>query len=362
MSREDVWITVLQREFTKKDRGATEQEIDEFWIEVHAINPAIIVPLGNESLRLVLGDWASMELCAGLPHRAPVDTHVLLPFPHPGGINYIGMAQGFEALARYLEGSLRVHQVDSAPVYYGEFNKDSLRFDLPQPFYLSDVATIDTEGSVEHPWCLTFSWGDRVAGLIRATETEQLAAFQRSLDEQCPTVVMHYAPHDLRVLNAMGVHINPTIKVLDTMQLAYIAGRMPQGLKTLAYRLCGMRMRDYADLVGPHEERIATQYLQSIEDVFRPAHPKDKKHPVYKAIQRCWKSKRGARALWMDQQPEILTAASEAVMGKGSTHWHAGPMPNATLDDVPFEEVLQYACADADATRRVFFKLREYFD
>jgi DNA polymerase len=364
LERDDVFITNVCRERPPNNRDPKPEEIErdlaDLWGEIVGAGPEVIVPLGLISTRYFLGPWASMELCGGLPHHASVEYQgarwegTVVPVHHPAaGLHqpefYALTVRDFEALARYLRGDLALHTVDTGPVYYS-WQSDAGLIDR-HPQFADGVVTIDTEGSVEHPWCLTFSGHMRHATLIRATSPKSLACFQRSIDEYRPTVVMHYAPHDLRVLDAMGVHIDPSrVQVLDTMQLAYLAGRLPQGLKTLAYRLCGMRMRDYEDLVGPANERLAASFLEQIEDLFSPAHPKEKKHPVWKAVQRCLKSPRGPRALWGDQQPGI--------------HEAVGPyeMPVATLDDVPFEDVLSYACADADATRRVFFKLRECFD
>lgn len=387
LDREEVFVTNMMRERPPNNRDPKPEEIErdlpDLWTEILGVQPEIIVPLGLISTRYFLGEWASMELCHGLPHRVkvmytPVENGVLtfkgswegtvLPIVHPAaGLHQSGYyaltVWGFERLARYLKDEIGIHEIDDLPVAYSHGL-------LPAG---ETVIAIDTEGSPEHPWCLTWSGAARQASLIRASQHYELGLFRDWIRAGCADlVILHNAPHDLRVLDAMGISLDG-IRVIDTMQLAYTVGRLPQGLKALAYRLCRMRMRDYEDMVGPTNERLAMEYLKRVEAVFAPAHPKEKKHPVWKAVQRCWKAKGGPRDLWGKQQPEIHRAAAlrvreiqqrlldDVIQPDAALDVLEG-MPVATLDDVPFEEVLPYACADADATRRVFFKLREYFD
>lgn len=370
LHRDDVWVTVLQREFSKKDREATSQEVEDLWFEIMHVNSAVVVPFGAESTRLLLGPWASMDLCYGLPHLTNVRGYwggVVVPIPHPGGVQYNHMVEGFEQLAKYLRGEIPIHTVDTSRTQYHEIRDEN---EFCFPFHSDTVLAIDTEGSVENPWCLTFSVAETQGWLIRRNQPRTLAAFLRGITEGRPMVVMHYAPHDLRVLEAMGVTLPPHITIYDTMQLAYISGRLPQGLKTLAYRLCGMRMRDYEDLIAAHDERVARDWLFNllstgeIGAVYGAAPQKyskknpDLRTPEQKAFERQVKAL-GRFAMTATEDPLHKRWENSVLPERLGI---AAPMPHASLDDVPFSEVLQYACADADATRRVFLKMREMFD
>ena len=374
LQREDVYTHAFIPEYVKND-PSDEQVADatgSLMSELEAVYPDIVVPFGTRALRYFFGPDADMQHMHGLAHHDGVRT--VFPIMHPAGVQYDLMALGFEQLGRFLRGEITHHEIDTAPVYYHEHRDAELcGFDIRWGCDMWGIIAIDTEGSAENPWCLTFSMEDRIAGLIRADQPQTLGCFQRQINEVTAMggkVVMHYAPHDLRVLEKMGI-IVPPASVLDTMQLAYIAGRLPQGLKALAYRLCGIKMREYLDLMVEHDRRVGTEWLDAI--LTQPEYLSILAEPP--------KRKRG------DPKPPELSAEAKEFRrhAKGLLRFAQSPskdslqdrwgrsvlserlnlpgfMPRATLDDVPFEEVLHYACTDADATRRVFFKLREYFD
>jgi hypothetical protein len=77
------------------------------------------------------------------------------------------------------------------------------------------------------------------------------------------TVVMHHAIHDLDDLWRMSV---PVERFRDTMQEAFQHGGLPQALKPLAYRLFGMRMNSWEDLVRPPSvDAIVTWMMNAAE-------------------------------------------------------------------------------------------------
>ncbi len=82
---------------------------------------------------------------------------------------------------------------------------------------------------------------------------------------------------------------------IDTMQIAFLLQTLPLGLKPLAYRLCRMRMRNYDDVV--------------------------------------W----GGMGIPISDAKKLF--------------------PNRDLSDVPEDERIPYACADADATLRVYNRM-----
>jgi len=121
-----------------------------------------------------------------------------------------------------------------------------------------EIAAIDTEGSVKHPWCL--SWSHK-AGKAQVQQTS-CARQQRGLGFRAPKVtVMHHSLHDLAVLSAMGISVG---RFEDTLLKAALLGIEPHGLKDLARRHLGMRMRSYDELVANARRERAINYLGEV--------------------------------------------------------------------------------------------------
>lgn len=247
-----------------------------------------------------------------------------------------------------------------------------------------DYLAIDTESDTVHgmagapPWCLTFSPRPGDGYLIRATDTALLSQFNRWLRERRPLVIPHNAPYDVPVCRQMGVEIP---RWTDTLQMAYILQHIPQGLKQLALRLCGMAMDDFEDVVHPHARQVAVSYMTDIvgeisrtcryshtfksgprkglaELRFRGNPSPDIRDSYNRATLLLadmaagvvedgtpvspWKRWDG----WTDEVREAMAALS------------GYPLPRPSIIHVPFAQALNYACADADGTGRIYPLLR----
>lgn len=360
LSRKDVWVTNLYRFRPPENRDPTPLEIagcePDLWRELLTVKPRVVVTLGRLSTQWALGAWASMEATHGLPHLGVLTSPwgewsgTVVPITHPAaGLHqptyYAWTVSDFEVLAEVLAGRRDLHRIDRAPTDYTWHQPADL-----DRIHTGSLIAIDTEGTVARPWGLSYSvapWHGRV---IRAGDRAALAAFDVALAARQPQIVMHYAPHDVRVLTALLLDVGAWPEAIyDTMQLAYLAAQ-PQGLKTLAYRLCGLRLREYEDVVGTAADLLAQGWLEAAAGILEPT-GEDKPTVFAKAIRRCRRSGE-PRALWGRQRDDLRSVITTL----------CGAMPEATLDDVPAEEALAYACADADATRRVFLRLRDQFD
>src|SRR5437899_3782219 len=71
-------------------------------------------------------------------------------------------------------------------------------------------------------------------------------------------VVCHPVIHDLGVLRAMGVEFE---RYRCTMTKAYLNTLVPQGLKPLARRLCGVMQEDYEDVVREAQTNKTLDWL-----------------------------------------------------------------------------------------------------
>jgi len=77
-------------------------------------------------------------------------------------------------------------------------------------------------------------------------------------------VVMHHSIHDLDDLARMGVKVG---RFRDTLQEAFQAGGLPQGLKPLAYRLLGVEMTSWEDTVLPASTEAMVTWLMNAADL-----------------------------------------------------------------------------------------------
>jgi DNA polymerase I-like protein with 3'-5' exonuclease and polymerase domains len=223
---------------------------------------------------------------------------------------------------------------------------------------------LDTEGYKERPWGLSFSCEPRTGHVCRA-DSPGLAAFIR-LVPAADLVVLHNALHDLPVLRALGVQLREG-QYTDTMIKAYLLGEDFVGLKKLAGKYLGKEREGYMDVMEVASERIARAWLQEIVSTF-PRFPGPKPPDIEKKlrlIDRMLKKYddelvlyggdvkqahfyepkfKGLRKRWNDCVAREFFEDETGLVE---------PMPEATLDDIPLADAVQYAGEDADDTLRL---------
>ena len=139
--------------------------------------------------------------------------------------------------------------------------------------------------------------------------------------------------------------------------MAYLLGDLPQGLKPLAYRLAGMEMHSYNEVLGDLGNLKAKEYLEVAVclDWPDPEQLLEFKDglPHVKKPQNI--GKKVLRALRDNDKGEVdLYTRWNRMEGHEDVEALLGPMPQADLRDVPEADALYYACRDADATRRIY--------
>jgi hypothetical protein len=177
-------------------------------------------------------------------------------------------------------------------------------------------------------------------------------------------ILFHNWLFDGEVVEAMGLNF-PWRRIVDTMIKVFELGNLPQGLKALAYRELGMVMQDFDDLVTPYSRELVLDYYRQAyheewgtpaEELVREAGGRWK---LYKPqgfrtkLKRFWTDysknpEKDVFSMWSDNWED----AHEAVEKK------LGPWPGKCVSHVPFEEVLSYACRDADATIRLWLVIQ----
>lgn len=114
----------------------------------------------------------------------------------------------------------------------------------------------DTERHGPEPWSIQFSLRPHSARMLRFTRGDSQSAslfeeFARWIHHTRAEVVLHNADQDMDVMERMYPGLGYPALFSDTMVDAYNLCSLPQALKTLAYRLLGVTMRSWEDVVWP---------------------------------------------------------------------------------------------------------------
>ncbi len=377
-----MWNTVNDFKRGNPEPLAWEVERDRVAVmdEIIRCAPQVIAAVGAYAVRWLLGDGYDLDTMHGVPIEWPVNPEiVIVPVYHPANAFYkVELAAMGQAdvltVARVLRGQQKVRRDDHPKPHYATAPTDTLLW----LFAERPLLAIDTEGTPSTPWCLTFSaWPGR-AYCIQPKDVEQLEAFKAELQQFIAgggIILLHNSMWDLMVLRKMGIELPPD-SFIDTMAIAYLSCLEPQGLKALAYRHAAMEMSSYDELVDEANQHHAIQYIlhafvnrppgdwpetepylimERVDGKFIPKvkHP----WPIARYLHRLVKDfedKPGTnlRDRWHNIEPDIRKPVEDKY----------GPMPVATLDDVPLDRAINYAARDADATLRIFPVLKSMID
>jgi uracil-DNA glycosylase family 4 len=259
--RDDIFVTNLVRYRTDEDnRDPTEEEVknDEPYLqaEIAAVNPRVILSIGRLATAYFLGvhrDVIDFEKVRSIPHESPLYPGVsVFPVLHPAaGIHQADryahlLYNDFERFGLYLRGYLwKVLDEFPEPQYQ----------EVPSFCSDAEYVAVDTEGWIHRPWGLSASDTPGTGFVVKNGGTFKTAPHTK--------LIMHYGLHDLPVLNAMGVKVDPS-NIEDTNIQAYLLGIEPKRLKCLAYKHCGMEMDEYEEVTREAEERVSRGYLEQI--------------------------------------------------------------------------------------------------
>lgn len=370
-------------------------------------NLEILVLMGTHACSLVPG--IHLDLDHGIPRRAKVfdKEYTVFPMYHPAaGIHQTGMIReirdDFERLKRLLGGEWTMlrPQDEHPDIDYSPWDGEEW---IDSALYMG----ADTETDEGRAYCFTFSLREGTGRLVWADDTHKTKKFvERVLDftMRGGKVLIHNALFDHGIFEQLGVKLEWE-DIIDTMVMAYHRW-LPQGLKTLAYRLCGMRMQDYSDLVGPYVELEMYEYLLGATKVLEgragwqaaiamaemAAWDLEAEKDSGKLYQRAGAREYLVRTIGMPL-PESRNGESSKVhrdvapwkrisrilndLHKGADvdlgkRWEnlpeemraecvraCGELPPDSIRLVPRELVVPYACRDADAALRVHGKMLE---
>jgi hypothetical protein len=292
----------------------------------------------DEGSREFLGGWEGWVVPMYHPAAGLHDTGMMIP-----------LLDDFERLGKWLRGKWWPPKPDEGLVldYKVVEEKDEITEDLILPDTPYEYLPADTENDSNRPWSLQYSIRPGHGRLIRANRKDLIGHFRECI-EGWQGLELHHAAHDLEVLESMGIR---GVGFSDTMQAAYQIGNLPQGLKALAWRLLGVRMRSWEDVVLPHSrfrmiDWLITEWNESMDKRERvEIQLKTKLKISYRVLK---EEKDLKRILSHSHKPDydLWEKVNEAGLAKEG-------MPRVSIANVPAEEAMFYACQDADLTGRL---------
>lgn len=325
--------------------------------------PEIIGAVGRFAARWFLGDDLSMEYSHGIPYTVEIAgyTPTVVPIYHPAaGIRATTLMtlirQDYESLSRAIRRECTPRQWPSTVIKVNAVDFPHFPGENPR------VIAVDTETLPDgSPWCVTYCLDSSIyrGRIVMASDHDNLSKFNTMVNRPGITTVLHNALFDLGVLSAMGIH--PPV-VHDTMVMAYLLQDVPLGLKPLSYRLIDMTMRKYIEVISEAQQYKALEYLLKVVELVWD-NPEavlvwDKGYPKVKQPQNIARKAIKLLKKYSEEPSVDLYAKWKAIDidgGKGQVEESSlGPMPEASLSDIPFAEALQYACADAVATYKIY--------
>jgi hypothetical protein len=329
--------------------------------EIEQRGPKLIVPMGVFACRAIDPD-INLELQHGIPLETAWGT--VFPMYHPaGGLHepkkMLNIRNDWVRLRKYLAGGL-VKPTDNYPTPdYQHVGPIQVLAESKSVGTYTPIA-IDTEILRDRSaFCLTYSTQPGTGRLIRADDNAAILAFQIHIDETKGPILFHNYYFDGPVIESLGLRI-PFKRVVDTMVRAYHLGNIPQGLKALSYRLLGMKMQDFDDLVTPYAVPLCLDYMFKgfQEDWPKPAEELIRDDNgllrLYKAQGMNTKFKRFLTDYTKNENKDIFKAWKNWEDSHKMIEEKLGPWPGKCISYVPFEKVIYYACRDADATIRLW--------
>lgn len=285
--------------------------------------PKRVLAVGAIAAKALMGDaFTTMDACNGMvwvdPH--PERGWTVVPCFHPaaalrgGGEGKLGWTA--QAIMTWREDRVVTPDYD--------------------PFRIA----IDTEGWPADPIMLTYAHGSPDVGYgSGVVYPADVPAFWEHIRREFKTIIWHNALWDWRVVEAMGVARPWAVPFEDTMERAYTRTCEPQGLKALAWKHLGVRMRDYDDVVRPYWEEIVKSYAAG----FVEAHTS----VVHRPLKRGGFSKVGKVVV------EDVAKPIKRVLGNAETLAERLGFGGPNLRYVPREEAERYAVEDAVMTLRL---------
>ena len=241
----DVYVTNLFKYPLNEKKQFTKEEYD--WMgtllreEIAKVNPEIILTLGAISTHWFLGDRYDMEALNAVPHMW--EGRIIIPSFHP--------AATFRDTA-LLSWVIEAFEKTKIAINLG-VDAETLLHCTPKPTrignggsFSENLISVDTESLKDgSPYMVTWAYKEGFANFGYAgSGFEKRLAYLLRL--KGVITLLHNALYDLPQLWKMKIY---PARWIDTMHISFLLQTLPLGLKPLAYKLIGMKMRDYDEVV-----------------------------------------------------------------------------------------------------------------
>ena len=364
IKRKDVIITNTVKCRPLRNRTPSRDEAEfcgSRWLdmEINLYKPEIVVGMGKVAIERFLGN-ASVEHIHGIPQSITHKGHsfTFLPVYHPAAGFYDSalmraIAADFAVLGRLVEGETVSHITDDlVPTY--------LEWDGPDLEAFESITAIDTEIVDGKLWSYQVSSRPGTGMFVDADKAVYIPGDKGA-------VVHNY------LFDSQWIELPEFCD--DTMVMAYLLG-LPQGLKELSWRLCGMEMSSYTETIAGYRKTKAMDYLDRAASLDLDVLETPELENV------TWDKKENMLKVQMKKpqhiSKKIKRIIADVIGGKVLksgpvdpwARWHQidareraeveallGPMPDASLADIPRDQAIYYSTRDADATLRVYLKL-----
>lgn len=343
--------------------------------EIAMVRPDIIVTLGATALHTLFPGAPGLDTQHGIPFEASyfnVWTGTVFPMYHPAaGMRSSATMQSlvvdFQELGQYLKGH-RMEQQET-----GLYTDLTLAEDVDYVFSgfpMNDgIISMDTEvySLISlRPYCLSFATQPGYGFVIHHRHTEAIERLYYHL-KQARLLLLHNAPFDMPILESMFSRPIPRkTRITDTMVMAYNLQSIPRGLKQLAHRYLGVTMTDFEDLVIPYWHIHLSQWLDSILPALEPLCITTAQKRTYRKAHRLSlelidPSLRSESfdpwtrwADWNDGDKALIAHAASLQNQNRTGELLSGSMPEMSISQAPWREIVPYAGADADMTLRLY--------
>jgi hypothetical protein len=331
-----------------------------YWLkeEIAACRPKVIVPMGATACKLfeeieldkdhgmplwvekhrmsLFGEWAGWVWPSYHPAAGMHQTSLMIPL--------IG---DFERMGQWRREKWEKPVGGELMADYQMLQDTQLCApDQPFPQWLA----VDTE----EEYSIQFSSYRGHGRMVLRSDTKRLE-WLRTFISRRQGILLHNATYDIPVLARAGI---AGFKFRDTMQEAYHRGNLPQGLKALGWRLFGIRMKSWEDLVMPYSRARMVEWLSRAWDWVsdnRERQETQLKTKLKVTYRRTAMERDISRIIKHSHKPDydIWERAEEAGLIKDELVEICGEVPRPGIGHVPIEEVVEYGCRDADVTGRV---------
>lgn len=233
--------------------------------EIKRTKPEVVILMGSSACSLVQG--IRLDMMHGIPqHTSKVGRLFgwdgwLVPLYHPSmGLHESRWMKILMDDWNYLGRKLGHFSTRLVDHWEGDPPQETAKYELLHGELggMHPRIAIDTETHGGQPWSIQWSGFPGTGYMLRADDLRGIGKFAAWVKEENTGMIFHNAAYDMEILRRMGIPVN---LVEDTMQSSYHLGNLPQGLKSLTYRLFRHTMTSYEETVRPASIRALQDWM-----------------------------------------------------------------------------------------------------